>query len=297
MERVMTAICLLGFGEVGQILAQDLRAADVADIASWDPRFDDPTSGPSRARGSTIRVGCDARSAVSGANIVISAVTAGQTLDAARSAAPSLRSGVIYLDLNSTAPAVKRAAAEIVLRSGAAYVEAAVMSPVSPKRLRTSMLLGGLAARDFLPQMHRLGFEGAKFYSEEVGKASAVKMCRSVIVKGMEALLAESMLAARKYQVEEDVLATLSALFTTSDWRQLARYMISRSVEHGVRRAEEMRDAARTVAGAGIAPLMTDACVERQEWAPQFKNALTHEDLGGFLDAILTEIEKSKDLT
>ncbi len=293
----MTAICLLGFGEVGQILAQDLRAADVADIASWDPRFDDPTSGPSRARGSTIRVGCDARSAVSGANIVISAVTAGQTLDAARSAAPSLRSGVIYLDLNSTAPAVKRAAAEIVLRSGAAYVEAAVMSPVSPKRLRTSMLLGGLAARDFLPQMHRLGFEGAKFYSEEVGKASAVKMCRSVIVKGMEALLAESMLAARKYQVEEDVLATLSALFTTSDWRQLARYMISRSVEHGVRRAEEMRDAARTVAGAGIAPLMTDACVERQEWAPQFKNALTHEDLGGFLDAILTEIEKSKDLT
>jgi 3-hydroxyisobutyrate dehydrogenase-like beta-hydroxyacid dehydrogenase len=296
MERHMTAICLLGFGEVGQILAQDLHAFDVGEIASWDPKFADAGSGPSRALSSSkARPGRDSASAIAGANIVISAVTAGQTLDAARAAVSSLRPGMIYVDLNSTAPGVKRNAAEIVQTSGAAYVEAAVMSPVPPKRLRTPMLLGGPSARDFLPQMQRLGFEGAKFYSEDFGKASAVKMCRSVIVKGMEALLTESMLAARKYQVEHDVLATLSALFTTSDWEQLARYMISRSVEHGVRRAEEMRDAARTVAGAGISPIMTDACIERQEWAPQFKQALAHAGLGDFLDAILAQIGKDKE--
>jgi len=291
----MTAICLLGFGEVGQILAQDLRALEVGEISSWDPKFADAGSAPSRALGaSKTRAGADPASALSGADIVISAVTAAQTVEAARAAASGLRSGMFYVDLNSTAPGVKRNAAAIVQASGASYVEVAVISPVPPKRIRTPMLLGGPAARDFLPAMRGLGFEGATFYSEDFGKASAVKMCRSVIVKGMETLLTESMLAARRYQVEDDVLASLSAVFSNPDWKQTAHYMISRSVEHGNRRAEEMRDAAHTVLGAGVEPLLTNACVERQEWAAQFKDALSHPDLAGMLDAILAQDERNK---
>src|SRR5262249_13119864 len=158
-----------------------------------------------------------------------------------------------------------------------------VMSPVPPKRLATPMLLGGPHAEALLPQLQKLGFTGASVFSTDLGKASAAKMCRSVMVKGIEALLAESLIAARSYGVEETVIKSLDDLFPGPDWTKLARYMISRTLEHGTRRAEEMREAARTVAEAGLDPHMSAATAERQDWAPQFASALSEQDLGDML--------------
>jgi 3-hydroxyisobutyrate dehydrogenase-like beta-hydroxyacid dehydrogenase len=217
---------------------------------------------------------------------VISAVTAAQTLAAAQSVVDGLSKGAVFLDLNSASPGMKRQAADAVAASGGRYVEAAVMSPVPPKRLATSMLLGGPHAQAVLPHLKELGFEGARFFSSETGRASAAKMCRSVIVKGMEALLSESLLTARAYDVEEVVLASLEDLFPGPDWRELSRYMISRTLEHGTRRAEEMREVARTVSEAGLEPHMSAAAAERQDWAPQFAGALDQTELDGMLDAI-----------
>jgi len=113
-------------------------------------------------------------------------------------------------------------------------------------------------------------------------------MCRSVMIKGIEALLTESLLTARHYGVDATVLASLSDLLPVGDWNRLAAYMISRSLEHGKRRAEEMREVAQTVAEAGIAPLMTRACVERQDWAAQYKDSMAG-DLDTMLDAVLAQ--------
>jgi 3-hydroxyisobutyrate dehydrogenase-like beta-hydroxyacid dehydrogenase len=206
-------------------------------------------------------------------------------VEAARAAAAA----ATYLDLNSASPAAKIEASKLVEAAGGVYVEAAVMSPIEPRRIAAPMLLGGPHAAAFAARAQALGLTGARFYSETLGKPAAAKLCRSVIVKGMEALLTESMLAARSYGVEADVLASLGDLFPGPDWRTLSRYMISRSVEHGVRRAEEMGEAARTVADAGIEPLMSQACVERQRWAPQFKAQLVHQDLEPMLDAMLQQ--------
>jgi 3-hydroxyisobutyrate dehydrogenase-like beta-hydroxyacid dehydrogenase len=107
------------------------------------------------------------------------------------------------------------------------------------------------------------------------------------MVKGMEALLAESLLAARRYGVEDAVIASLQDLFPMDDWRSHARYMVSRSLLHGRRRAEEMREAARTVADAGLSPWMSEACAERQDWASGHAAALRQEQLGDMLDAML----------
>jgi 3-hydroxyisobutyrate dehydrogenase-like beta-hydroxyacid dehydrogenase len=147
------------------------------------------------------------------------------------------------------------------------------------------MLLGGPHASDFLERARPLGFS-AEVFSAVVGQASAAKMCRSVIIKGLEALLMESMLTARSNGVEDAVLASLSDLLPVGDWPKLARYMISRSLEHGVRRAEEMREAARTVAEAEVEPLMSRSIAERQDWAALRRAALAQDDLGAMLDAI-----------
>jgi 3-hydroxyisobutyrate dehydrogenase-like beta-hydroxyacid dehydrogenase len=279
-------IALVGLGEVGGILARDLSGGGAA-LSAFDIRFDDARSGPSRtAADAGVRVGSSAADVVAGCDLVISAVTAAQTLAAAQSVVAGIGKDAVFLDLNSASPGVKRDAADAIHAAGGRYVEAAVMSPVAPKRIATPMLLGGPHAEALLPELRALGFASTEFFSGEIGKASAAKMCRSVMVKGIEALLSESMLAARAYGVEETVLKSLDDLFPGPDWTKLSRYMISRTLEHGTRRAEEMREVARTVAEAGLDPHMSSAAAERQAWAPQFAAALSEQELADMLDAI-----------
>ena len=169
------------------------------------------------------------------------------------------------------------------------------MSPIAPKRIGAPILLGGPHAEEFLAGAQTLGFSGTTVASSELGKAAATKMCRSVIVKGMEALLLESMLSARHYGVESAVLESLQDLFPGIDWPVYARYMISRTLEHGTRRAEEMREVTVAVAEAGITPRMSPACSELQAWAPGFAEALEQPELLPMLDHILTQLHAESD--
>ena len=281
-------VCLIGFGEVGQTLARDLWKHGVERLSAWDLKFSDSVSAPSRAAtDARVRIGADARDAVRDAAIVVSAVTAAQDVSAAETAAPHLAEGAYFLDLNSVSPGVKQRAARVIEGAGALYVEAAIMSPIAPKGVGSPMLFGGRHASAFLPLARELGFTGAQVFSDRIGRASAAKMCRSVMIKGMEALLAESLIAARRYGVEDTVIDSLRNLFPAENWRALARYMISRSLIHGVRRAEEMREVARTVEEAGLEPWMSSASVRRQEWAAQFSESANQEELEAMLDSLL----------
>jgi 3-hydroxyisobutyrate dehydrogenase-like beta-hydroxyacid dehydrogenase len=165
------------------------------------------------------------------------------------------------------------------------------MSPIAPRHSASPMLIGGPHARAFAPLARELGFTGAEVYSDEIGRASAAKMCRSVMIKGLEALLTESLVAARHYGVEDTVLASLANLLPAAHWDELAHYMIGRSLQHGRRRAEEMREVARTVDEAGVEPWMSRACAERQDWAAARASGLTESDLKRMLDAILATRE------
>jgi 3-hydroxyisobutyrate dehydrogenase-like beta-hydroxyacid dehydrogenase len=277
-------IALIGLGEVGSTLARDLSAHD---LTAWDVKFADPESAASRnAAAIDVTPAASATEAVAGADLVISAVTAANDLVAAEAVAPGIAPGAFFLDLNSASPGQKQASAAVIDGAGGRYVEAAVMSPIHPKRIASPMLLGGPHAAAFADLAGPLGFAGIEVFSDVVGKASATKMCRSVVIKGVEALLTESMLAARAYGVEDRVLATLSNLLPSDDWEKLAAYMISRALEHGERRAEEMREAARTVAETGIEPLMATATAARQDFSARFPKALAGGTVAGMVDAI-----------
>jgi 3-hydroxyisobutyrate dehydrogenase-like beta-hydroxyacid dehydrogenase len=256
----MNQIGIIGFGEVGGIFAQDL-AAGGAGVAA----FDTAQAAQARAEAAGFAAS-DARAACRDAGTVFVCVTAGSVLDAMRSLAGGLGRAPFVVDVNSVAPGTKQEAAEIIAAAGGRYVEAAVMASVPPKRLRTPMLLGGPHAADFMREITRFGMDLTDF-SPEIGRASSVKMCRSVMIKGIEALTTECMLAARHYGVEQEVLRTLGDTLPHPDWPELARYVISRALIHGKRRAEEMREVARTVGDAGVEPLLSRAIAERQDWA------------------------------
>lgn len=281
---------LLGFGEVGQALAGDLHRTGV-EVRAWDIRFPDPASAPSRALRTLpfVTAAATATELAAGCPLVVSAVTAAEDQAATVSILPGLEPGSYVMDLNSVAPSTRESCAALVTSARGRYVEAAVMSPIHPRGAASPVLLGGPDAADFLPLARSIGFTGSSVCSSSIGIASATKMCRSVIIKGIEALFTESMLTARHYGVEDAVLDSLRDLWSTRDPRDLAKYMIERSIEHGERRAEEMREVAVTVRDAGVDAWMSLASVQRQAWAAGFPSALHHPDLPSMLDSIRSE--------
>lgn len=286
-------VALIGYGEVGQILAADLDAAGVRDLSAWDSLFPLPASAPSRAARDSgrVRVAPSMADGLIERTVIISAVTAANCIPAAREAAASLPPGAYFFDLNSVAPATKRAAAAAIEAAGGRYVEAAVMSPIGLKRIASPMLIGGPHGRAFEPLARAMGFTGLQVFDARVGRAAAAKMCRSVMIKGLEALLTEGLLAARHHGVEAAVLESLRDLFPAADWQRIANYMISRSQQHGGRRAEEMREAALAVSEAGVEPLMSLACAARQDWAAAHQSGRERAGLTERLDAVLASID------
>jgi 3-hydroxyisobutyrate dehydrogenase-like beta-hydroxyacid dehydrogenase len=283
-----TRICLLGFGEVGQTLAADLRERGAHNLVAWDLKFADRNGDlVKRAQAVSVEAATSAQHAAKGASLVLSAVTAAQDVAAAQSFAAHLDAQSFFVDLNSASPSVKQQAQAVIDTGSGRYVEAVIMAPIAPKRMASPILLGGPHAKACETLVRSVGFTGVETFSDRVGQASAAKMCRSVIIKGLESLLTESLLSARHYGVENTVIESLNNLLPGHDWRALARYMISRSLLHGVRRAEEMREVALTVSESGLSPWMSSACAERQQWAAQFREHADEESLEAMLDRLL----------
>lgn len=260
-------IAIVGFGEAGSILAADLAAAG-PEVVTYDILLDAPASRAAllaRASAAGVRALDSLHEALAGADLAISAVTASSSGEVATAAGAILQPGQLYLDINSVSPTTKRANAAALERSGAGYVEAAVMAAVPPQRIAVPMLLGGRHAAALAPALRALGMN-VTVVSEEIGRASAIKMCRSILIKGLEALAVECLFAARRCGAEQEVLASLDHSFPSMGWgAELPDYLISRVAEHGRRRAAEMREVARTLGEIGLEPLMARAAAARQD--------------------------------
>jgi 3-hydroxyisobutyrate dehydrogenase-like beta-hydroxyacid dehydrogenase len=270
---------LVGYGEVGRIFAAGLRA-QVQGLRLSDLKLQNPAQAqPLLAHAQGIQASpCALPELCAQAELIISAVTASNTLAVAEQTAAHLKAGTFFLDLNSASPGVKQQAAQRIEAAGGHYVEAGVMTSVPPYGIRVPMLLGGAKAAELAPVLQAWGMD-ARVVSDQLGVASAIKMCRSIMIKGLEALVIESYATARRYGVEEHVLPTLAETFPSIDWHKQGAYFFSRVVQHGQRRAEEMREAARTVQEAGFAPLMTGPIADKQQWVADLAAAGVFADL------------------
>jgi len=275
-------IGLVGYGEVGKIFTRGLKAKTGRWVSAWDLKFADAVTCEvecAHAAANGIEA-CGSAAALCGqATLIISAVTASNTLAVAQEVARSIRPGTLFLDFNSASPGTKAQCAALIDAAGGHYVEAGVMTSVPPYGIQVPMLLGGAKAAELAEVLNGWGMN-ATAVAEKIGVASAIKMCRSVMIKGLEALVIESYTTARAYGVEEHMIPTLYETFPGIDWNQQGAYFFSRVAQHGKRRAEEMRESANTVREAGFEPFMAAAIAKKHDWVAQQSRAGVFDGLG-----------------
>jgi 3-hydroxyisobutyrate dehydrogenase-like beta-hydroxyacid dehydrogenase len=259
------SVGFVGFGEAGSHIAKGLKSAGLSRIFGFDIA---PEKVRHRATDAGVPLVSSNRELADSAEILFSTVTCARAKEAAEQTAPFLKAHHTYADLNSVSPALKQQIERVIAATGAAFVEAAVMSPVPPNGHRSPMLLGGKAAFEFAERMAPFGMR-LQVISDKIGTAAATKMFRSIIVKGLEALMLECVLASAPYGADERVFSSLSESFPGIDWQRLANYMVSRVVVHGDRRAREMEEVAETLQSLGIEPIMAEAAARRQDWCAQ----------------------------
>jgi 3-hydroxyisobutyrate dehydrogenase-like beta-hydroxyacid dehydrogenase len=264
MPNGKPAIACIGFGEAGQAIAAGLREAGIERMAAWDILFPQSSGEKLRQAADAIGVTCakSAAEAVRNVDIVISSVTAASSVEAARSVKAHLAGQPFFLDINSVSPGRKQETAKL-LGGAARYVDTAVLAPIHPARHQTPMLLAGPDAPTVAPMLAALGMR-ATVGGSEIGAAAAIKMVRSVMIKGIEALTLECFLAAARAGVIDEVAASMKNNYPGLDWAKVVPYNLERMANHGERRAAEMEEVADTLRQLGVEPLMATATVKRQ---------------------------------
>ncbi|MFQ5765276.1 MAG: DUF1932 domain-containing protein [Rhodospirillales bacterium] len=254
-------IGFIGFGEAAASIAGGLLGEGAQTIVAFDVRPRPAVKG--------VRMAESLSDLMDRADVVFAAVTSAVALDVAREAAPHLTLKHLYVDINSVSPETKIEIGNVIAGTAARYVEAAVMAAVPPFGHCVPMLLAGEAAPELIKALAPFGMVMEDF-GPELGRAAAVKMFRSVLVKGLEGLLQECVLAADRYAVAERVLDSVADGYPGLDWNKLASYLIGRTAIHGERRAHEMEEAAETLRRLGIDPWMSEAAAKRLAWAAGF---------------------------
>jgi 3-hydroxyisobutyrate dehydrogenase-like beta-hydroxyacid dehydrogenase len=255
-------IAFIGFGEAARSFTDSLQKLGSAKIiAAYDLKADSTIAATANARGVALKP--SAGEAIADADWIISAVTADQSFNAATAVMDALSSDQLFIDINSVSPDRKKETAAIVEKTGAAYLDMAVMAPVDPRGHQTPVLLAGATADKVTDDMRSLGFN-FEVIGPEPGAATAIKMVRSLFVKGLEALTVETMLAASASGCFDYVLSSLSASYPGLGWPQNVNYMFERTLRHGARRAAEMRESAATLDALGLTGALADKIADVQ---------------------------------
>jgi 3-hydroxyisobutyrate dehydrogenase-like beta-hydroxyacid dehydrogenase len=290
----MLKIGFIGFGEAARAFTKGFKASNIAaEYIAYDIKtINSDTKAFITDACLELGVTNAASNAdvMANADIILSMVTADSANAAALEASTTIRPGTFFFDCNSCSPGAKQKSAKAIDLAGGRYVDVAVMSPVYPNLNRTPCLFSGQNAEKALEIAGQLSMR-ARFAGTEVGQASSIKMLRSVMIKGMEALTAECFIAARKAGVEQQILDSLDASDPGLTWAKRAAYNLERMMVHGVRRAAEMDEVAATLRDLGLPDRMSAACASWQREIGAKKLDAGEDNLASRATTILASLE------
>lgn len=298
-ESNLPSLAFIGFGEAATAFAAGVRSehSDIV-ITAYDKKTDSVCAPVQHEKLTDYQTASvtgtkTLAEAIASTDVIFALVTADQAFVAAQQAAKSITPGTLYLDCNSCAPETKRQSAEAIHQAGGRYVDVAVMSPIHPGLHKTPLLISGPHVKAALELFNTLG-SNAEIVLGDIGVASTIKMTRSIMVKGLEALTLEFYLSARTAGVEARVLQSLEKSYPEFGWAKRIPHMLERTMVHGIRRAEELREVALTVEALGLPSDMATAIVKWQQRLGDLQLKPSGNDADQLADQILAELGKNE---
>lgn len=272
-RKASIRIGFLGFGEAGSEIAAGLKDEGLQNVVAHDVNWNTPPFGAlirERAQRVGVSLVTSPAELAEAADLVFSLVVSKAALEAAASIAPHLRLGQWYVDFNSISPAAKQKVGEVVEAAGGRFVDVAVTAPVPGNRHKAPMLCAGAHARE-LAELLRPWNMKLEYVGEKPGQAAAIKMFRSIVVKGFEALLVESLVASYPYGAHETVVKSIQESFSHLNWETIVAHLLPRHAIHAERRAHEMLEVMDCLKEIGMEPIMSEATYRRLHWSARFK--------------------------
>lgn len=251
----------IGFGEAAYHIASGLREAGLAQIFAYDVMADDPVTGPKirqRLDAADVTGAASLQELIRASRFILCATSAKVAVRIAEEAARHLTADHVYVDLNSGSPRLKQQIAGIVAASGARFVDGAVMESVPPHRHKVPILASGNGAADFLSAFEPYGMN-ITVIEGEAGSSSAVKMVRSIFMKGFTALLLETLAAAHRSGIEEEIMASIGRSLTSRPFEEYVNLLLTRTAIHAERRVTEMSEVMETLAELELDDTMSKA--------------------------------------
>ena len=279
----------IGFGGAGHGLAKGLRQAGLAEILFYDRLQETPPYGEvirRHAEETGVVPAAGMEDLLSRVEVVFSCVTGAMAVSVAEETAPFLRTGHLFADVNTAAPQVKERAAGIVEKTGAEFVDAAMMGAIPTFLHRVPILASGSGAERFQATMQPYGMN-IRVIGAKPGQASAIKMFRSIFMKGILSLFLEMLTATHRYGVDETVLGSIAESLDGTPLLETARVQMTKGVVNAERMAHEMEEVIATLEGMGAPAGMSRAAMEKLLWCAGFG---LRERYGGELPKTLAEI-------
>ena len=258
----------IGFGEVGFELARGLKQAGLSDIFAFDPMADDSRYSPlvhGRAAEAGVELLSSPVEVVHATEVIIAAIPGSKALAAALALAPLLKRGQLYADVSTSTATSKRRMAEAIEGNGALFVDGALMGGLSMQHHKVPTLLSGSGSDTFIRCLSPYGMSLTKV-SDTAGDAIAIKLIRSIAMKGLAALAVETLAAATKLGVETEVLRSIEDTLSAASFKDTLDWLITASAVHAERQAHEMSDVMLMMQEIGVEPMMTQGTARRLEW-------------------------------
>jgi len=298
-------IAILGFGEGGTAIGRGMAhesgwRTNENRLISIDIGLDRGRRGEAmrkRAESFGIEIMADYGSALSEADLVHSVVTCDRAGEAARAAAPLLKSGALFLDHNTVTRKMAEDNARVIEAAGADYIDVAVMGGFLAYGYKAPMTIAGRRAEEVGTWMRGIGYD-VKVMPGAAGVASAVKILRSILMKGIEALGVEFLVAARRQGLLEEALDCVADV-DKAPFRDFVAMLVRTHIAHGKRRHEETVLVNEMLRESGIEPLMSLA-TERSHFRSIATGAVRPEepvpDLVTALDILTREAVRPREV-
>lgn len=267
-------ITFIGFGETSYCMAKGFIEGGVEDIWTFDVMQDNEIFGPHirwRAEDAGVIVKNSLQEAVTGRDIVIAAVPTNHTVELAGQAAPFLSKGQLYVDVSASTPGEKFEVADAITGTGALLADCALLGPLTGKNLTVPQAVSGPGAKQWCHYVSTFKGTDVSFISEREGDASAIKLVRTIFIKGFNALMLEMLQAADYYNVTEEVIESISKSLDGKTFRENMQRLIPGIAVHADRRVHEIEGTIEMLDTAGIDYTMSQASRDKHAYVAAHK--------------------------